>query len=255
MSRTRLRLALPDDSWLGEASRSVPDASLRVTGTVAGDEGDVTGLAATGTGRAEAVAALRDRDRVDGVDVVGEGEAETVARVAAPPPSYVTAARRAGVPVESPVEVADGRATLVVIDDRERLSGFGHRLAAAGATVESTGDDEPDPVLTETQRDLVRAAVEAGYYDTPRECTLTELAADRDIAKSTCSETLHRAEGRVLRRFVERGPPFDADGSGTEPGLPGPGSSIEELDDGLDDGNESDTPRGSETSGVPVTEP
>ena len=253
MSRTRLRLDLPADSWLGEASRSAPDASLRVTGTVAGDEGDVTGLAATGIGRVEAVEALRDHDRVDGVEVVGEGEAETVARVAAPPPSYVAAARRAGVPIESPVEVTDGRATLAVVDDRERLSAFGRRLAAAGATVESTGTDEPTPVLTETQRDLVRAAVEAGYYDSPRECTLTELAADRDIAKSTCSETLHRAEGQVLRRFVEKGPPFDADGPGSGSGLPGPGASTDEPDEESE--GEGDALRGAERTGVPVTEP
>jgi len=37
---------------------------------------------------------------------------------------------------------------------------------------------------------------------TLRECTLTDLAKARGLAKSTCSETLHRAEGRVLRRFV-----------------------------------------------------
>ncbi|WP_241881432.1 helix-turn-helix domain-containing protein [Halorubrum sp. Ib24] len=138
-----------------------------------------------------------------------------------------------------------------MVDDRERLSAFGRRLAAAGATVESTGDDEPTPVLTETQRDLVRAAVEAGYYDTPRECTLTELAADRDIAKSTCSETLHRAEGQVLRRFVEKGPPFDADGPRSGSALRAPGSSI----DGLDDGGDGDAARGSERTGVPVTDP
>ncbi|WP_321167639.1 helix-turn-helix domain-containing protein [Halorubrum depositum] len=218
-----------------------------MTGTVAADGGDVTALAAGGD-RAGIVESLRGRDRVDRVEVVEDEGAETVVRVAGPPPSYVAAARRAGVPVESPVEVADGCATLVVADDRERLSAFGRRLAVAGATVESTGDDEPDPLLTEAQRDLVRAAVEAGYYDTPRECTLTELAADRDIAKSTCSETLHRAEGQVMRRFVEDGfgavAPADA---GTERSV----SSIDEIADGGED----DAPRGSEASGVTATEP
>jgi len=35
------------------------------------------------------------------------------------------------------------------------------------------------------------------------ECTLTELAAEVDRAKSTVSETFHRAEGKVVREFVE----------------------------------------------------
>jgi predicted DNA binding protein len=203
MSRTRLRLDLPADSWLGAAARSGGAATLRVTGTVAGDEGDVTALSVAGPDRADAVATLRDHDRTEAVEVVDRAGAETVVRVTGPPPSYVAAARDAGAPVESTATVADGRATLAVVGGPERLSAFGRRLAAAGATVESTGDDEPDPVLTEAQRELVRAALDAGYYDTPRECTLTELAADRGIAKSTCSETLHRAEGQVLRRFAE----------------------------------------------------
>lgn len=203
MSRTRLRVRLPTDSWLGAVSRASPEATLRVTGTVAADEGDVTALTVTGADRPRVVEALRDREDSVRTEVVERGRAEAIVRVTGPPPSYVAAARRAGVPLESAVEARDGRATLAVVDDRERLSAFGRRLAAEGATVESAGGDESEPVLTRAQRELVRAAIEAGYYDTPRECTLTELAADRDIAKSTCSETLHRAEGRVLRRFVE----------------------------------------------------
>jgi predicted DNA binding protein len=217
MSRTRLRVVLPTDSWLGAVSRASPETTLRVTSTVAADEGDVTALTVAGADRPRAVRALRDHDDADRTEVVERGRAETIVRVTGPPPSYVAAARRVGVPVESPVEVRDGRATLVVVDDRERLSAFGRRLAAAGATVESTGDDESEPVLTQAQREIVRAAIEAGYYDTPRECTLTELAADRDIAKSTCSETLHRAEGRVLRWFVEEEPMLVAGGTDDEP--------------------------------------
>lgn len=242
MSRTRLCLDLPVDSWLGRVSRAHPDATFRVTGTLAADGGDVTALAATGVDSAAVVEALRDG--VEEIEVVERGR-ETVVRVAGQPPSYVAAARRTGVPVESPVEVANGRATLSVVGDRERLSALGRRLAAAGVTVESSGDDDPDPVLTEAQRDLVRAAIEAGYYDTPRECTLTELAADRGIAKSTCSETLHRAEGRVLRRFVE-----DEFGAGDRTGAAGE-ASVDEVDDGT----ERDEPRGSEASGVTATEP
>jgi predicted DNA binding protein len=248
MSRTRLRLGLPDDSWLGEASRSASDATLRVTGTVAADEGDVTAVTAAGIDRAAAVDAVRDRDDVDRIETVERGRTEAVVRVTAPAPSYVAAARRAGVPFESPVEVAEGLATLVAVADRERLSAFGRRLAAAGVTVESAGGDDPDPILTESQHDLVRAAIEAGYYDTPRECTLTELAADREIAKSTCSETLHRAEGQVLHRFVEAGARFDATEPETEAAPAVAGSSVDEADDG-------DVPRGSDATGVTATEP
>lgn len=49
----------------------------------------------------------------------------------------------------------------------------------------------------------MNAVIERGYYDTPRRCTLTELADELDLAKSTCSERLHRAEenSRLMTPF------------------------------------------------------
>jgi predicted DNA binding protein len=70
-----------------------------------------------------------------------------------------------------------------------------------------------DQLLTERQQGLVRTAVDAGYYNTPRECTLTELAERLGIAKSTRSGALHRAEGAVIKRFLADGP-LDGDAAG-----------------------------------------
>jgi hypothetical protein len=57
-------------------------------------------------------------------------------------------------------------------------------------------------VLTDTQRDLLLRAIEEGYYDTPRSCSLTELAERLGKARSTVSESLHRAEGKALKEFA-----------------------------------------------------
>jgi predicted DNA binding protein len=45
-------------------------------------------------------------------------------------------------------------------------------------------------------------AVEQGYYDTPRGCTLTELSDELGLAKSTLSERLHRVEEKVVKEFL-----------------------------------------------------
>ncbi|MEZ3166430.1 helix-turn-helix domain-containing protein [Halorubrum ejinorense] len=215
MSRTELRLDLPAGSWLGDVSRAVPPAALRVTETIALDDGDreaVATVRVAGTERDRVEAALRDHDRVERVTTVERrGDVRTL-RVIGRAPAYLSAARAVGLPVESTVEVADGRAAVSVVGDKERIEAFGRRLAGDGMTVgvTATGDADSDRTLTEAQRELVFDAVRAGYYDTPRRCTLTELAEANDIAKSTCSETLHRAEGRVMRRFVDGAGPFAA---------------------------------------------
>jgi hypothetical protein len=88
---------------------------------------------------------------------------------------------------------------------RDRLSALGDQLRELGLEfdVESvTQRVETDRLLTDRQATLVETAVEAGYYDTPRSCTLTDLAERAGIAKSTASETLHRAEGKIVKQFV-----------------------------------------------------
>jgi len=171
MTRLTLRLDFPSGSWLGDVSRARPDATLRTTETVAAVEGDVTALTVTGTDRAETVEALRAHDRVDRIDIVDRTGPATRVRVVAPaPPPHVAAAREVGIPIEDPVAVTDGRATLDIVDDRSRLTAFGRRLTAEGVTVGiEASDADEEPILTDAQRDLVLAAVAAGYYDTPRE--------------------------------------------------------------------------------------
>jgi hypothetical protein len=52
------------------------------------------------------------------------------------------------------------------------------------------------------QRVAVEAAVERGYYETPRDVSLGELAAALDVPRSTLQYRLQRAEGWIVRRFV-----------------------------------------------------
>lgn len=52
--------------------------------------------------------------------------------------------------------------------------------------------------LTERQREIVRKAFEAGYYDWPRECTGEDVAAEFGIASATFSEHIRAAERKLL---------------------------------------------------------
>jgi predicted DNA binding protein len=69
-------------------------------------------------------------------------------------------------------------------------------LGAAAATVETR--------LTERQREAVRAAVELGYYDVPREAGHEDVAAAIGCAPSTAAEHLRKAESTVLSSLFER---------------------------------------------------
>ncbi|WP_018257788.1 helix-turn-helix domain-containing protein [Halomicrobium katesii] len=51
--------------------------------------------------------------------------------------------------------------------------------------------------VTEKQREAVTKAIGAGYYESPRETSLGELAADLDISKSALTQRLNNVESKL----------------------------------------------------------
>jgi predicted DNA binding protein len=75
--------------------------------------------------------------------------------------------------------------------------------ASVAVTVDRVGDYEPGvhsvlSMLTDRQREALRAAVAAGYYDTPRQLTCAELGAELDCAPSTANDLIRQAERTVM---------------------------------------------------------
>ena len=60
--------------------------------------------------------------------------------------------------------------------------------------------------LPHAQREAIKAAVAHGYYETPRECTITELSERLGIARSTLQYRLQRAESQLFAAFVDHVP-------------------------------------------------
>jgi hypothetical protein len=56
--------------------------------------------------------------------------------------------------------------------------------------------------LPPDQRTAMRAALDHGYYRTPREVTLEELATTLDVPRSTLSYRLRRAEERLVTGYL-----------------------------------------------------
>lgn len=61
------------------------------------------------------------------------------------------------------------------------------------------------PSLTPRQRDVLRAAHDAGYYRIPRDVTTEDLATQFGLDRRTVEEHLRRAENKILGSLVEHG--------------------------------------------------
>jgi predicted DNA binding protein len=73
----------------------------------------------------------------------------------------------------------------------------------ATSTPASEGDDSATELSSE-QEAALRAAVEHGYYESPREVDVSELAGHLDAPRSTLTYRLRRAEEHLAKRYVAR---------------------------------------------------
>lgn len=98
----------------------------------------------------------------------------------------------------------DGWGLRVLFPDHEALSEAHDYLREAGfsltvqAVYEAQDDGHIQHGLTETQRETIVAAFEAGYFTVPREVTMTEFAEQLGLSHQAVSELLRRATGNLV---------------------------------------------------------
>ncbi|WP_123620579.1 helix-turn-helix domain-containing protein [Halorubrum sp. CSM-61] len=215
MTQARLVVELPDGPWAADVSREFPAATLRVIAALPGDGPGFALVWITAPDIDAVLDAMKSHPAVTDTSVMDRSDREATVQFETSAPLLQLAAKRSGVPIEMPVEISDGEAIIDVTGAHDRIAELGRqfdeldlefRVKYVRERLSASG------LLTETEQELLLRAIEEGYYDTPRACSLTELADRVGVAKSTCSEALHRAEEIAVKRFVEDLPPQTDDG-------------------------------------------
>lgn len=108
---------------------------------------------------------------------------------------------------------SDSIVVVVSMPDRNELGQIIEGLRDVGASVSvdwivnggegSTTTEIDVNSITGKQRQALEIALEEGYYETPREIDLGELAAKLDISDSAASQRLNAAETKLVKSFLE----------------------------------------------------
>jgi len=214
MVQASLTLTVPERTWIGTVSRQYPDARFQVRSAQSCDGLGVGFVELYADDPGSVCRDIEAYDDVHTVEVFHEDDDRALVQIEADAPILLRVLDRTGVPVEMPFEISDGEVDWEVTTTRNRLSDLAAELdrSEVGYMVGHVRDETSfDAVLTDRQQEVLNAAIDAGYYDSPRECTQEELAADLEMAKSTCSEILHRAEERVVKQFTDGDQPAFTD--------------------------------------------
>ena len=208
MPRAKLRISIPDSTWIHDVSAEYPETTFRVIAVTSGENRGTALLEIRTPNPVSVIAAIERRDDVTDFDLLWKRDETTTVQVETTNPLLLFPILRAGIPLQTPFEVTDSTATWVITTSSERLSALGEGLDEAGIEfgidfVRGEPSDPAEYLLTDRQREVLLAAAEQGYYDTPRETTLTKVSESLGVSKATGSDVLHRAEGKVLKWFLD----------------------------------------------------
>ncbi|MFC7211890.1 helix-turn-helix domain-containing protein [Natronoarchaeum sp. GCM10025321] len=206
MAQARLHVNLPEGPWVSAVSREFPDAQFQVVTTTPGDGAGFALVQVTADDIDSVLDAIEAHETIAELSVMALEDGVATVQVEAHAPLLMNAAQQAGVPIEMPVKIENGIARVDVTGAHDRVADFGELLRTVGAEFDVEYVQQrmnPGESLTERQREVLFEAVERGYYDVPRTCTLTEVAEHLDIAKSTCSEVLQRVQRTIVREYVD----------------------------------------------------
>ncbi len=193
------------NGWMATTSTEFPEAEFRMLATQLRDEGALVILEVLTSEGDAVVRRFENTPEVGSLEVLHRDEQSVLIQfVTTSSKSYDPLFRSKNVSVY-PTILRDGWFSVRLVGPHERLSEYTAELAAAGIpyrVLSVTQSYESSELLTKRQWQFVTEAVERGYYDTPRGCTLTELADAFGVHKSTASRLCHRAESRIVKAFV-----------------------------------------------------
>lgn len=207
MPRVRLNIEIgaDDDNWLAGVSTEFSETEFKILATHPTDDGLLELMEITTQDRDAIVRRFADAPEVRSSEVLHSEEGMVLVQLVFPMPSTYEARRATKSLPRLPLTIHDGWIAGELIGSQEQLSEFTTALAAVDIpyeVVSITQSYDARDLLTERQQEVITAAVERGYYDSPRGCTLIELAETFEINQSAASGILHRAEGRIIKEFV-----------------------------------------------------
>jgi len=124
--------------------------------------------------------------------------------VSTPTPASHGAMAESGVVPSFPLRLEDGWFIDTLTASQEQLSAFRDELDVADIDyqlIRISKNEEASDTLTPRQQEVIELAVQHGYYESPRRCTLTDLADLLDVNKSVVSRILQRAEGHIITAY------------------------------------------------------
>ena len=205
MIAARLRIRLPEELWIAAVSCAHPKATFRLLSGIRAANRAVELGEVTADDPAAVSDAIAAHPSVTAYEELERTADRVLAKYETTDTGLYEFVAESGLPIEYPVTAENGWYEFDLTGSRAEFDRFRAAIEGAGRQYELLSlvhSTDPSGLLTERQRDVLTAALRAGYFELPRDCTLADLAAELDIDKSTASRVLRRGQTRIIKWFL-----------------------------------------------------
>ncbi|WP_049955225.1 helix-turn-helix domain-containing protein [Halostagnicola larsenii] len=208
MAQLQLKIdAAEVEDWLAALSTEFPETLFNVSATIPINEGLLGIVEVRTSDDGRLMRTIEEESEVESCELLHADDQMAVFQFTSRMTESYGALISSGTVPQYPVSLQNGWYSAQLTASQEQLSEYLDEITEVGIPYEVislTHSYNPSEVLTERQWQVVTEAVERGYYEATRRCTLTELAEVFDINKSSMSKLLQRAENRIVAEFVAR---------------------------------------------------
>lgn len=208
MAHLRLKIdAAEVEDWLATLSTEFPEAMFTVSATIPINKGllGIVEVRMAEIGRL--VSSIEEKSEVESCELLHTDDGMVVFQFTSQMTESYDALISSETVPQYPVSLQNGWYSAQLTASQEQLSDYLDEISEVSIPYEIvslTHSYDPSEVLTERQWQVVTEAVERGYYEPTRRCTLAELTETFDINKSSMSKLLRRAENRIVTAFVAK---------------------------------------------------
>lgn len=205
MINATFRIELPNDLWISQLSTAFPRTTFRLlsgyrTGDTALELGEMITDRPT-----EVVTAMDDHPSIEAHELLESDDRRALLKYETADTALYDFVETSSLTIEFPVDVRNGWYEFDLTGTRDELDRLQEVLESSPLSYELlslVNSTDPGDMLTDRQQEIIQTAVQNGYFEIPRECTLAELADELDIDKSTASTILRRGEAQIVKSVV-----------------------------------------------------
>ncbi|GAG69414.1 unnamed protein product [marine sediment metagenome] len=204
----KLSIEIPQDKWLATFNDKYPELNFHILSNIlTGESSGITSFQIRGSSVKHFISDFKEKPVEKTAQILYEGEDLVILNVKEVDPWILNTLVKTELLISYPVLVKEGKIRIEAITNRSKVDRFLTQLKKKEikAKIERIGYYYKSTLLTQRQNQVINLAYQKGYFNIPRNISLSDFAKDLNISKSALSEMLRRIFKKLTKNYISSG--------------------------------------------------